>query len=246
MRGKAFIFVALVVAASCGGKIGDGADAGGDGSSDVSTQGQCCPMSSQPGCCMSYGGYAEGGGCSTVCDGMPSPNDPGWHQSTDAHGCPIWVEPTNPQSFCGPQPPPPVDAGGACPPQSLGAWSPQVDPPFFAHANVCSTQLIAELYASCFDANTQNQSNCQALMTQNPTCQQCLITPRTASKWGAMLSLANGLLELDVAGCIADSGDVAFDAAKCSSDGGASAQCFVPTNDFQTAFELYATLFCGP
>jgi hypothetical protein len=37
-----------------------------------------------------------------------------------------------------------------------------------------------------------------------------------------------------------------FDAAKCSSDAGASAQCFVPTNDFQTAFELYATLFCGP
>ncbi len=217
MRGLAFSFVGLIVAASCGGKINDGSDAGDGGhGDDVSVSGQCCPPSAQPNCCMSFGGWSEGG-CKTVCDGMPTPNEPGWHQATDSHGCLAWVAPTNATNICFQKPPPP-DAGGACPPASVNAWSPQIDPPFFDHAGACSAQLIADIDAACFSSSPTSQ--CQTLMTQNPKCQACLITPRTSSTWGALIALGSGTIELDVAGCLSNLGN-----ASCAQSASDLGQC---------------------
>jgi hypothetical protein len=203
VRRVAGLLVALLVATSaCGGKIGEGGDGGIDGSGVDGSSVTCCPPSAQPGCCMSFGGAAQGNACTKVCDGMPSPGDPGWHLSTDSDGCKVWIPPSSPTSTCGEPPPPPLDAGTGCSPQPITQWSPQIDPPFFAHANVCTLQALQDIYVNCFAG--QSTSMCQSVMQQNATCASCLLTPSSASKWGALLEMSNGIVELDIAGCIAD------------------------------------------
>lgn len=166
---------------------------------------------------MSYGGASQGNLCSQVCDGMPSPGDPGWKLSKDSDGCSVWIPPSNPTSYCG-QPPPPPDAGACAP--SLGPWSPQIDPPFYSHANVCTTQQIQDIYAYCFTSNA-DQTKCKSVMATDAACAACLITPITASKLGALVSLANGVTELDVPGCIAiETGD-----ATCAQRDSDARQC---------------------
>jgi hypothetical protein len=227
------------VAAACGGKIGGSDDGGtnGDGSTNV----KCCPPSPQPSCCMSYGGVAQGNACAQVCDGMPSPGDPGWHLGTDSNGCKVWIAPTNATSFCGePQPPPDGGPTGCVP--NLGPWSPQIDPPAYSHANVCTSQQINDVYAYCFASNATPQQ-CQSTMQKYATCAACLITPDTASKWGALVGLANGVFDLDVPGCIAlETGDAACaqhesDVSQCEL--ASCASCPAPTDqqsftDWQT------------
>ncbi len=82
----------------------DGQSSGGRSSSrPAPTQGGfCCPPDDSPGCCMSYGGFAETiEGCNSwACDGMPMPYE-AWTKSEDAHGCPIWVEPVLWDHCCG-------------------------------------------------------------------------------------------------------------------------------------------------
>ena len=51
----------------------------------------CCEPSPAPDCCMDYGGSAPN--CRTTCDGMPNPEDPGWHIALSLEGCTQWVEP---------------------------------------------------------------------------------------------------------------------------------------------------------
>jgi hypothetical protein len=73
-----------------------------DAGPDAPDANACCPISEHPSCCMDYGGSPSTiGGCSAACDGMATPDDPGWKRSTDAKGCPIWIEPKNPVARCG-------------------------------------------------------------------------------------------------------------------------------------------------
>src|SRR5262245_53403919 len=71
-------------------------DVRGDGDS-----GFCCPISPAPECCMQYGGSPTQFGCSTSCDGMPSPSYPGWERRIDVNGCPYWWTPSNAPIGCG-------------------------------------------------------------------------------------------------------------------------------------------------
>ena len=201
---------------------------------------------------MSYGGAAEGNACTTVCDGMPSPSDPGWHLRSDSNGCKMWIPPPNPTSFCGEPPPLPDSGPPGCAP-SLGPWSPEVDPPFFTHANVCTFQEINDVYAYCFSSNV-NATQCQATLTQDASCAACLITPDTASKWGAVLGLANGIFDVDLPGCIAiETGDLACaqhasDLRQCEI--ASCASCPAPTDqqsftDWQTCMNIADQTTCA-
>jgi hypothetical protein len=174
---------------------------------------------------MSFGGAAQGNACSQACDGMPSPSEPGWQLSKDGGGCSVWIPPPNPTSYCGQPKPPPPDAGGACTP-TLGPWSPQINPPFYSHANACTTQEISDVYAYCFASNV-DQTKCQSVMNSDATCAACLITPATAQKWGAIITLPNGVMDLDVPGCIAiETGD-----ATCAQHESDARQCELASCD---------------
>lgn len=106
---------AILTISSCTSTSSDvpPADAGPDTSA-------CCPMSPNPGCCMSYGGspaaFSDGTQqCLGQCDGMPDPHSPAWHQRIDANGCPEWYfvesEVAADDTHCeGPTPPPDEDA----------------------------------------------------------------------------------------------------------------------------------------
>jgi hypothetical protein len=88
----------------CNGIVPDArADADAKGGVDVSSDaegGLCCPISPAPACCMQYGGSPGQFGCMTVCDGIPSPNYPGWERRTDANGCLYWWTPPEAPPGC--------------------------------------------------------------------------------------------------------------------------------------------------
>lgn len=104
-------------AAACtGGPATDAAD----GPSGGAEADKCCPPASGPACCMDYGGSRKNGACARVCDGMPTPDDPGWKLGTDSEGCPVWTNPndhfrggtSNPDSsYCGGPPKRDASAG---------------------------------------------------------------------------------------------------------------------------------------
>ena len=52
---------------------------------------------------MEYGGSPAmwGGQCRNVCDGMPSPDYPGWERRTDDNNCPYWWTPPDAPLGCG-------------------------------------------------------------------------------------------------------------------------------------------------
>jgi hypothetical protein len=74
----------------------------------------CCEPSPEPDCCMNYGGpgTVANNACGTTCDGMPTPNEPGWNIVINDSGCVSWEEPragsTKDCCGCGP---PAEDAG---------------------------------------------------------------------------------------------------------------------------------------
>ncbi|HSQ65366.1 MAG TPA: hypothetical protein VLM85_19240 [Polyangiaceae bacterium] len=192
------VLASWVVAAACGGKLDSGTDGGGG---DASTTGVCCPPSTSPGCCMSFGGWSSLGTCGAACDGMPTPDTPGWKQLTDAHGCKYWQQPANATSFCGgvlvdASPPPP-----ACPtPADVSTFTPPAFVPPAVHKGACTSQQIQDLYVACF-ASSAPATTCQAFQQSNPGCMACVMTPPSSP--GPMVQQSASIVTLNVAGCVA-------------------------------------------
>jgi hypothetical protein len=72
---------------------GGGGDAGHESAAPDAAE--CCKPDPRPGCCMSYGGWRNGGVCRVRCDGMPDRSDPGWKLEMDSHGCERWTNPND-------------------------------------------------------------------------------------------------------------------------------------------------------
>lgn len=192
---------ALVVVASCGGKVDAPSDAGDAAPDAPPTSGFCCPPDPSPNCCMHFGGFSESGTCAEACDGMPVPSAPGWHQVTDSHGCSTWIAPTS-GPICG-APLPPPDAGVACAPADVSGFVPSPVHPYFDHAGVCSSQQLSDYYAACFSSSA-NAQQCNAFTTQNQACVSCMMTSRTSATWGTLLAdPSSPIVDLDIAGCVA-------------------------------------------
>jgi hypothetical protein len=239
VRARWPLLVGVVIATACGGKVDVATDGGADGGGgDVATSGMCCPPSPSPGCCMSFGGWAPF--CGTVCDGMPTPDTPGWKQLTDAHGCTYWQPPANATTTCGgvlidASPPPP-----SCPtPADVSTFTAPAFTPPAVKKGACTDQQIQDLYAACFASNA---TACNSFEQNNAACAACVMTTPNAP--GPLVQQSNGIVALNVAGCVAivtgDSSSTSCAAgvqANFDCEGAAcDAQC--PVVD-QPSFQLY-------
>lgn len=117
---------------------------------------------------------------------------------------------------------PPVDAGG-CAPGDVSAFSPNWVPPKPASA-ACTDQSIAQYAKDCLDPQTSNNTACSAFQSANKACAACLVTPEAATSYGAAIAGGNGVISLNVGGCIALlSGDLG--ATGCGAKYEANRQC---------------------
>lgn len=115
-----------------------------------------------------------------------------------------------------------VDAG-KCAPGDVSTFSPNWVPPKPASA-ACTEQAIAQYAKDCLDPTTRSSSACSAFQAANKACVGCLVTPDSASAYGAAISRANGVISLNVGGCIALlSGDLG--ASGCGGKYEAQRQC---------------------
>lgn len=101
--------------------------------------------------------------------------------------------------------PPPSDAADvgvtACAPADISTFAPTWIPPLDAQPTACSQTQISDFYAKCF-SSTQNSTDCSNWVKANATCDKCMITADTATKYAALIS-SDGVTTANIGGCIA-------------------------------------------
>jgi hypothetical protein len=111
----------------------------------------------------------------------------------------------------------------SCVPGDVSGLTPAWVPPNPA-SKACTQPLIDQYAADCLDDTTSSTTKCQAFNTANKACVACLVTPETATKYGAVIATANNVLSLNVGGCLAlTTGDAT--ATGCGAKHEASRQC---------------------
>jgi hypothetical protein len=136
------------------------------------------------------------------------------------------------------------DASKGCPPGEVSSFSPTWVAPKPASAS-CSPAAIDQYAKDCLDPQTRSTSACTAFQNANKACVACLVTPESSSSYGASILRSNGVISLNVGGCIALlSGDLG--ATGCGGKYEASRQCSatacdacpIPEGD-DAAFQAY-------
>jgi hypothetical protein len=106
------------------------------------------------------------------------------------------------------------DAPLVCPPANLDEWNAGD----YHHAqgvqpSACNALLLNDYYASCLGPNASqdvcNQTWGAGEDAAHATCQSCIVTPSSASHWGALVDYgtggdggAGGTVSINVAGCV--------------------------------------------
>ncbi|CAN5498449.1 hypothetical protein BH09MYX1_BH09MYX1_56870 [soil metagenome] len=132
-----------------------------------------------------------------------------------------------------------------CRPADVSSFSPSWVPPKPASA-ACTEQTIAQYANDCLDPATRSTTACTAFQTANKSCVACLVTPESASSYGAAISRSNGVISLNVGGCIALlSGDLSpagcggkYDANRQCAAASCDDVCAIPDGD-DPAFQAY-------
>ena len=90
----------------------------------------------------------------------------------------------------------------ACMPGDVSAFAFKAKPPAAANQGVCTTTQISRFIPDCIDPATATKMTCAPFNTGlGLKCQQCLLTPVAAPKYGALIEY-KGYVSLNVAGCI--------------------------------------------
>jgi hypothetical protein len=123
----------------------------------------------------------------------------------------------------------PANGGPACPmgdsgcyPQDVTAFGPNWVPPLGHNLGLCTTAQIADYWGQCL-GSTQSAS-CPNWPTENAGCYACLVTPSSASHWGALVAYGTTMpaLSPNIGGCIALAEPCNL---ACASDVEAAQQC---------------------
>lgn len=89
-----------------------------------------------------------------------------------------------------------------CAPGDTTAFLPQWKPPTAFHQNQCDANQISGYLSSCLVGGSQ--SACTTWRSANAACATCLATPETASALGPVILRTNGLVTINISGCIAN------------------------------------------
>ncbi|HEX4516519.1 MAG TPA: hypothetical protein VH054_23390 [Polyangiaceae bacterium] len=194
----ALFFVPFVIAASCGGVISGGTDAGSDASSTCSTDSDC-PKGDA---CL----FPVNGGCSATracllanveCKGLPACACDG----TDVSACgPGAIKPVAHSGPCE-GPPPSCASGLACEVCDVTGFAvtPQVKPN--VATNACTAQDISSFVTACLDASATQQT-CSAWQESDAgACGACILTPITSATWGPVVCESSSCA-INTGGCM--------------------------------------------
>jgi hypothetical protein len=195
----ALFLVPFAIAASCGGVISGGTDAGSDASSTCSTDSDC-PKGDA---CL----FPVNGGCSATracllanveCKGLPACACDG----TDVSACgPGAIKPIAHSGPCE-GPPPSCASGLACEVCDVTAFAPTPQSPPFASINACSSSQIADLVTACLSSSATS-ATCSTWQSANAgPCAACVVTPSTSMNWGPIVRRSDGSSALDSGGCV--------------------------------------------
>ncbi len=123
---------------------------------------------------------------------------------------------------------PPPDAGAAgsaCSPGSVTGFVPQWIPPTPLHQNKCTGSQIATL-VDCLFNGSANATTCDTFFNaaSSADCQTCAVAGATEASLGPLLISLDGLVTLNVAGCIARTAND-ITATGCGAKVAAPSQC---------------------
>ena len=96
-----------------------------------------------------------------------------------------------------------TDAGSVgCTPQSVGGFTPTWVGTTGSNQNKCTPAQTAAVYTGCLATGATN-ATCNAAFAANPVCAGCIFTPDTATLYGPVIELSNGVVSINQAGCVA-------------------------------------------
>ena len=95
------------------------------------------------------------------------------------------------------------DSGlNGCSPGDVSGFVPLWKPPTGQHQGKCTQSQITAYYTGCLGPSATQQACTSATAAANANCMSCLTTQTTSGDYGPIVS-GNGLLVLNVAGCVA-------------------------------------------
>jgi hypothetical protein len=98
-------------------------------------------------------------------------------------------------------PPLPDSGPPVCAPGDTTSFVPAFKPPTPFHQNKCDATQIAAYYTNCLPPNG-SASACAPWRSANTQCAQCIATPETAASLGPVILRTNGLVTINIAGCV--------------------------------------------
>ena len=118
-----------------------------------------------------------------------------------------------------------ADAASGCSPGNVAGFAPQWISPMPLHQAKCSGAQIGTLIDCLFNANA-NVATCDAFFADANAldCQTCAVTGATEPSLGPLVISIDGLVTLNVAGCIARTSNQ-LTATGCGAKVAASSQC---------------------
>ncbi len=157
-----------------------------------------------------------------------------------------------PPPFDAKPPPPKPDAPftGMCPtPLDVSNYVPPPYVPPHPVTNECTSVQVKDFYDNCFNPNTASSQKCAMFTQANMACASCIQSARSDAQWGAIV-IGNGLVTLDVAGCVHLNGDVpcakALEARDACTWAACDLQCpIVDTQSFQAWTKCAQTSLAG-
>ena len=98
----------------------------------------------------------------------------------------------------------PPPASGTCAPGNVSGFAPTWKPPTGAKQGKCTASQVATYYSQCA-ANGATPTACTAWRSNssNATCGGCIESKETASSWGPLVFLDNGVEQINAGGCVA-------------------------------------------
>ena len=111
-----------------------------------------------------------------------------------------------------------VDASASCTPGDVSTYTPAPLTPSRAPASQCSQTELGDFFDACL-GSSGTRTACDAFQTTNATCSQCLLSARSDSTWGPIVTTST-TWDFNVAGCLSL---VAGDAGATSCAGATSA-----------------------
>jgi hypothetical protein len=116
-----------------------------------------------------------------------------------------------------------ADASASCTPADVSTYTPAPLTPPKAPALQCSQTQLTAFYNACLGPSSA-RSACDAFQATNTTCSSCLLSVRSDSTWGPIVTTST-TWDFNVAGCVSLTGDATCATAIAAAQGCEDTAC---------------------